>query len=180
MDPYPRTCVCHKTRENEWDALLPCLHRLWCCIIFQWQREKDSMAGMECMQWSINHLHETQSVPIKDWGIWSTNPGEMCGLDVWQINFSCFSEWGEACSLCTKAEVIWFNSTNTRRLKEHAQWAAYEAGHIWSQTIVRQPEPQYPSERGWFKEDDSWKLFWTALAPIAKGCQELTKCGCKT
>ena len=65
-------------------------------------------------------------------------------------------------------------------LKEHAKRAAYEAGHIWSQAIVRQPEPQCPSEWGWFKEDDSWKLFWTALAPIAKSCQELTKCGCKT
>ena len=31
-------------------------------------------------------------------------------------------------------------------LKEHAKRAAYEARHIWSQTIVRQPEPQCPSE----------------------------------
>ena len=61
-------------------------------------------------------------------------------------------------------------------LKEHANRAAYEAGRIWSQVIVRQPEPQCPSAWGWFKEDDSWKLFWTALAPIAKSCQELTEC----
>ena len=65
-------------------------------------------------------------------------------------------------------------------LTEHAKRAAYQAGHIWSQAIVRQPEAQCPSEWGWFKEDDSWKVFWTALAPIAKSCQELTKCGCKT
>ena len=65
-------------------------------------------------------------------------------------------------------------------LTEHAKRAAYQVGHIWSQAIVRQPEAQCPSEWGWFKEDDSWKVFWTALAPIAKSCQELTKCGCKT
>ena len=63
--------------------------------------------------------------------------------------------------------------------KGHVKRAAYEAGHIWSKAIVRQPETECLSEWGWFKED-SWKLFWTALTPIAKSCQELTKCGCKT
>ena len=45
-----------------------------------------------------------------------------------------------------------------RSLKEHTKRAAYEAGHIWSQAIVRQPEPQCLSDWGWFKEDDSEAL----------------------
>ena len=35
-------------------------------------------------------------------------------------------------------------------LKEHAKRAAYEAGHIWSQAIVRHHESQCPSKWGWF------------------------------
>ena len=33
-------------------------------------------------------------------------------------------------------------------LTEHAKRAAYQAGHIWSQAIVHQPEAQCPSEWG--------------------------------
>lgn len=65
-------------------------------------------------------------------------------------------------------------------LKEHAKRAAYQAGHIWGQCVIRQPEPQCPSKWGWSKEDNKWKIVWTTLEPISKSCRELTKCGCKT
>lgn len=65
-------------------------------------------------------------------------------------------------------------------LKEHAKRAAYQAGHIWGQSVIREPETECPSGWGWSKEDDKWKILWTTLEPISKSCQELTKCGCKT
>ena len=64
-------------------------------------------------------------------------------------------------------------------LKEHTKRAAYQAGHIWGQCVIRDPELQCPSKWGWSKEDDSWKIVWTSLEPISKCCRELTKCGCK-
>ena len=65
-------------------------------------------------------------------------------------------------------------------LKEHAKRAAYQAGHIWGQCVIRQPELQCPSEWGWSKKGDDWEVVWTTLEPISKSCRELTKCGCKT
>lgn len=63
-------------------------------------------------------------------------------------------------------------------LKEHAKRASYEAGHVWGQALMRQPETTSPSDWGWIKQGEEWKIFWTPLAPIAKNCQELAKCGC--
>ena len=65
-------------------------------------------------------------------------------------------------------------------LLQHAKRAAYQAGVIWSQAIVSQPQTQSPKDWGWIQEAGVWKIVWTALEPIASVCQELTKCGCKT
>ena len=65
-------------------------------------------------------------------------------------------------------------------LKEHAKRAAFQAGHIWGQSLICEPNIPCPSKWGWLKENNQWKTFWTALEPIAKSCRELTKCGCKT
>ena len=64
-------------------------------------------------------------------------------------------------------------------LKEHAKRAAYQAGHIWGQCLIRQPEIQCPSTWGWAKEGDDWKVVWTTQEPISKSCRELARCGCK-
>lgn len=63
-------------------------------------------------------------------------------------------------------------------LLQHVKRAAYQAGCIWGQTILRQPETQSPADWGWTKSGDAWKVFWSALPPIAESCQQLTKCGC--
>lgn len=65
-------------------------------------------------------------------------------------------------------------------LLEHAKRAAYQAGVIWSQATVSQPETQSPGNWGWIQEADVWKIFWSTLPPVATICQELTKCGCTT
>ena len=65
-------------------------------------------------------------------------------------------------------------------LKEHAKRAAFQAGHIWGQSIVRQPELPCPSKWGWVKDGRKWKVLWSSLETVSKSCQELTKCGCNT
>ena len=67
-------------------------------------------------------------------------------------------------------------------LLQHVKRASYqgEAGCIWSQLIVCQPETQSPTDWGWTKKGDLGQIFWTELPPIAESCQQLTKCGCKS
>ena len=64
-------------------------------------------------------------------------------------------------------------------LKEHAKRAAYQAGIIWGQSIVSNPEISSPANWGWTQTGDTWQICWTSLPPIATSCQELTKCSCK-
>ena len=63
-------------------------------------------------------------------------------------------------------------------LKEHAKRASYEAGYVWGQALKRHTQMPSPSNWGWVKQDEEWKVFWTPLPPIAESCWELTKCGC--
>ena len=65
-------------------------------------------------------------------------------------------------------------------LHQHVKLATYQAGYIWSQSLVRQPETQSPADWGWTKTGDRWQIFWTTPPLIAESCQQLTKCGCKT
>ena len=53
-----------------------------------------------------------------------------------------------------------------------------EAGCIWSQSTVCQPETQSPADWGWTRQGDVWQILWTSNLPIAESCQQLTRCGC--
>ena len=64
-------------------------------------------------------------------------------------------------------------------LMEHAKRAAYQAGIIWGQATVTNPEVVSPADWGWNQKGDIWQICWTMLPPIAASCQELTQCSCK-
>lgn len=64
-------------------------------------------------------------------------------------------------------------------LKEHAKRAAYQAGIIWGQALISNPETSTPADWGWTQEGDTWQITWTTLPPIALNCQQLTKCSCQ-
>ena len=64
-------------------------------------------------------------------------------------------------------------------LKEHVKRPAFQAGHIWNQSTVCNPQLPSPGDWGWTKVDGTWVPHWTELAAVAKSCQELTRCGCK-
>lgn len=64
-------------------------------------------------------------------------------------------------------------------LKEHVKRAAFQAGHIWSQSLVCNPVLPSPGDWGWMNMGGTWVPYWTELTAVAKSCQELTHCGCK-
>ena len=56
-------------------------------------------------------------------------------------------------------------------LRQHVKRAAYQAGCIWSQSTVRQPEIRSPDNCGWIKKGDLRQMVWTKLSSIAESCQ---------
>ena len=63
-------------------------------------------------------------------------------------------------------------------LFEHAKRAAYQAGIIWAQATVKEPDIRDPVDWGWTREEDAWTIVWTTLPPRAACCMQLTKCNC--
>ena len=63
---------------------------------------------------------------------------------------------------------------------QHVKGAAYQAGCIWSQSTLRQPETQSPADWGWAKNGDLCNVVWTMLPSNVESCQQFTKCGCKS
>ena len=64
-------------------------------------------------------------------------------------------------------------------LEQHVKHACYQAGHVWSQSLVAQPVLPSPSEWGWEKDGDCWRPHWTDLKEAKDTCYELIQCGCK-
>lgn len=65
-------------------------------------------------------------------------------------------------------------------LLQHVKRAAYQTGHVWSQTLVVEPALPCPSEWGWHLEDSKWHPVWMTILEAGKCCPELLRCGCKS
>ena len=64
-------------------------------------------------------------------------------------------------------------------LFEHAKRVAYQAGHIWGQSLILSPDIPSPAEWGWIKGySNQWEPFWSSSSQASVSCQELLKCGC--
>ena len=50
---------------------------------------------------------------------------------------------------------------------KNMQSAAYQAGIIWSQATVSNPELDSPADWGWTQKGETWQIYWTTLPPIA-------------
>ena len=60
-------------------------------------------------------------------------------------------------------------------LVQHVKWTIYQAGHIWGQSLIGDPEVPLPDLWGWkrVRDDPPWTLCWITLPEAAKVCQEL-------
>ena len=65
-------------------------------------------------------------------------------------------------------------------LIEIVKRAAYQAGYVWGQTLIAQPELPSPAIWGWEKSQDGWTPKWSDLPQASKVCYELIHCKCKT
>jgi len=65
-------------------------------------------------------------------------------------------------------------------LVQHMRRAVYQAGYIWSQSLVLQPILPSPSDWGWSMVDNCWHPLWMTIPDAAKCCPELKRCTCKT
>ena len=66
-------------------------------------------------------------------------------------------------------------------LEQHGEGTVYQAGHIWGQSLIGEPEVPLPDSMDWKRvtDDSSWTPCWTTLPEAAKSFQEVVKCGCK-
>ena len=63
---------------------------------------------------------------------------------------------------------------------QHANRALYQAS-IWTTCLEAQQDHPTPEGFGWTRPASGvWKPVWTLLPEVAKACQELLKCGCKS
>ena len=65
-------------------------------------------------------------------------------------------------------------------LLQHTRRAVYQAGFVWSQSLVLKPKLPCPSAWGWQMTENSWSPVWMTIPDASKCCPELKKCGCKT
>ena len=64
-------------------------------------------------------------------------------------------------------------------LQQHMKRAAYQAGHVWGQSLVAIQEFPSPEDWGWQTANDEWTPTWSTLPEASKSCQELIRCACK-
>uniref|UniRef100_H3APT8 Uncharacterized protein n=1 Tax=Latimeria chalumnae TaxID=7897 RepID=H3APT8_LATCH len=70
---------------------------------------------------------------------------------------------------------------NPRALMQHVKRAALQAGYVWSQMLLPQPELPSPAVWGWEQTEHGWTPKWTILPEASKACYELihsTLCAC--
>ena len=75
---------------------------------------------------------------------------------------------------------LWFIFVSYQAaLIQHTNWALYQAS-IWSTCLRTQQNIPTPEGFDCTQHDQSWKPVWTLLPEVARACQELLKCGCKS
>lgn len=65
-------------------------------------------------------------------------------------------------------------------LRQHVLRAAYQAGHVWGQPLLKAPQVPSPKEFGWKRENVSaqWEVKQTNLPPASAVCRAVVNCGC--
>ena len=61
---------------------------------------------------------------------------------------------------------------------QHSFQAAYQAGHVWRQSLDQQQQLPSPEDWGWKMVEETYFPHWTDLAEAAIAIRELIKCRC--
>ena len=65
-------------------------------------------------------------------------------------------------------------------LRQHVRREAFQAGYVWIQALISQPELPSPVHCNWEQMGEGWTPRWTDLPQASKVCYELINCGYKT
>ena len=65
-------------------------------------------------------------------------------------------------------------------LSLHLLRVGYQAGHVWGQALIKEPQLPSPANFGWMWETSSgqWSVKWMTLPPAGEACRAVIKCGC--
>ena len=63
---------------------------------------------------------------------------------------------------------------------QHAKRAAFQAGHVWGQSLLVNVITPSPAQWGWENIEGTWSPVWISLGEASKVCRELVKCACKS
>ena len=82
--------------------------------------------------------------------------------------------------LLTKKHDVQLIPPTKVALEEHVKRAAYQAGHVWDQTLLPAPVLLPATSWGWIKgREGVYKPQWTSLPEAAHSCCEPLSCKCK-
>ena len=80
---------------------------------------------------------------------------------------------------CQKGRAIDRLPPNQGALMQHIRRAAYQAGHVWSTSLVKDAHWPSPTEWGWKMETNVLRPLWTELPEVSRVSQQLIKCRCQ-
>ena len=83
--------ICHRTRENRMDTILPHLHYMWRCSRFQWPKKKNTIFS--------NKFQPALWNSVWNWSVWFTSSTEIYNCDVWPVKYHYFCRWSKTWSL---------------------------------------------------------------------------------
>lgn len=64
-------------------------------------------------------------------------------------------------------------------LMQHTLRCCYQAGHVWGQSCVRNPELPSPSKWGWsMGKENRWEPCWITTPEAIESCVEILSCQC--
>ena len=63
-------------------------------------------------------------------------------------------------------------------LLQHTKRAAFQAGHIWSSSLMKVLGSEVPCSWGWQQNQSEYEPLWSLLPEVSKVCRTLKRCGC--
>lgn len=79
-----------------------------------------------------------------------------------------------------KARTMEVLPPTSAALIQHTKRVAYQAGYVWGQSLMADPELPCPSKHGWKRSPaQTWEPIWTTLPEASVSCLQLIKCTCK-
>ena len=168
MDPHSWNCISCWIKIIM-SLLLSCIQRTQYSFVLPWKRWNASLAEMECVWKSIPSLHQIRF-------------NTCCSKEYLVLMYdrnSSYKEVNEAQQdlFARKQRSYDCIPLKSAAPKEHYKTAAFQAGHVWSQSPWSTVLPS-PIHWGWH-QDRTWLPNWVDLPTEAKSCQELTWCGCR-